>query len=110
MPRLFRPPYLFVFAGFMIGVLAGEFVLATEPAFFGWLFGAGAGTTGGALAAAIASGQPIVSGPAPSRHDRWPEADDEEAERAVPRLLDGLPPRRDARGEGPSGGPAERER
>ena len=48
MTRYFRPHYLLVFGGFVIGLLFGVFVIDTSPAIFGWLFGAGAGTTGGA--------------------------------------------------------------
>lgn len=93
MPNLFRPHYLIVFGGFIIGLLFGVFVLDTSPAIAGWLFGAGAGTTGGAFVAAIASGEQIIGGPAASRQDL--EFDLDAFEREQPHPLDGLPPRRE---------------
>ena len=99
MPPMLRPHHVLVFGGFALGLLAGVFAFHTDPPFFGWLFGAGAGITGGAFFAAIASGQQLISGPRASRRDRdfdYDDEEDEDADAAIPRLLDGLPPRRDA--------------
>ncbi len=97
MSRYLAPHTFFVVVGLILGVLFGVLVFDTHPPLFGWLFGAGVGLMGGAFVAAIASGQPIISGPAPTRRDI--EREFEDYERDLPRLLDGLPPRRDAGGD-----------
>ncbi|MDA0366373.1 MAG: hypothetical protein O3B31_03380 [Chloroflexi bacterium] len=99
MRSLFRPHVLVVIGGFAIGLAFGIFVMDTQPPIFGWLFGAGAGIVGGTFIAAIASGQQIISGPAPPggrgrRLTPTPEELDE-IERGLPHLLDDLPPVRD---------------
>lgn len=106
MSRLLRPYVLIVVGGFVLGLAAGVFVFETDPPFFGWLFGAGAGITGGAFIAAIASGQQIVSGPAPPgggqrRRPAYTSEELDELERELPHLLDDLPP--------PQGGDGRRE-
>ena len=97
MTRLFWPHVLLVGGGFAIGLVAGVGALDTEPAFFGWFFGAGAGLTGGAFIAAVTSGQQIVSGPAaPGGRTRRPILTSEELdalERELPNLFEGLPAR-----------------
>jgi hypothetical protein len=99
MTRLFWPHVLLVGGGGVIGLFAGIVALDTEPAIFGWLFGAGAGITGGAFIAAVTSGQQIVSGPAaPGSRTPRPTLTAEEfdaLERELPHLLDGIPPRDD---------------
>lgn len=59
MPRLH---HLFVFGGLTLGLAAGIFLVDTSPAFFGWLFGGGAGLAGGAFAAAIVTGEELAGG------------------------------------------------
>ena len=63
-------PYLCVGGGTLVGLAVGVFVIDFEPAFVGWLFGGGAGLTGGAFVAAITSNEPLVGGPAPRRRRR----------------------------------------
>lgn len=54
--------HLFVFGGLALGLTAGIFLIESEPAFLGWLFGSGAGLAGGAFAAALTSGEQIAGG------------------------------------------------
>jgi hypothetical protein len=99
MTRYLAPHTFVIVAGLILGVLFGAVVFDTHPPLFGWLFGAGVGLMGGAFVAALASGQQLISGPAPSRRDIEREFEDYDLE--IPRLLDGLPPRRDAADEEP---------
>lgn len=69
MGRYLKPHYLIVFGGLLIGLGVGVFVVDVQPAILGWLFGAGAGLTGGAYVAAIASNTQLAGGPPPSRRD-----------------------------------------
>ncbi len=63
--------YVLVAVGFIIGTFVGGFVVNTDPAIGGWLFGAGSGLTGGAFLAAITSNVQLVGGgPAPLP---WPD-------------------------------------
>jgi hypothetical protein len=94
MARVFAPHTFIIAVGLVLGVLFGATVLHTQTPLFGWIFGAGLGLMGGAFVAALASGQQIISGPAPTGADLAREFED--YERDLPRLLDGLPPRRDA--------------
>jgi hypothetical protein len=92
MGRFFQVHYLIVFGGLVLGLLFGIFAIDARPAVLGWLFGAGAGLTGGAFIAAIASGQSLVSGPAPrDPFEGYEDLDELEAE--MPHLLDDLPAR-----------------
>ncbi|MEX2230116.1 MAG: hypothetical protein WEB13_10825 [Dehalococcoidia bacterium] len=96
MRRLFQWHVLTVIAGLVIGLAAGALLLDTQPPVLGWLFGAGAGVIGGTFIAAIASGEQIVSGPAPpgSGRRRTPSPEElDELERELPHLLDDLPAR-----------------
>lgn len=54
--------HLIVATGAILGVIVGEFVWQTEPAFLGWVFGLGLGLLGGAFVAAIASGTALGGG------------------------------------------------
>ena len=54
--------YAIVLGGLALGLLIGVFVLDARPPILGWLFGAGAGLTGGAFVAAITSEVPLLGG------------------------------------------------
>ncbi len=96
MSRYLAPHTFIIAAGLVVGVLFGVFVMQTPTPIFGLLFGAGMGLLGGAFVAAIASGQQLISGPRPNPRDlEWLD----EYEDDIPRLLDDLPPRRDAGAE-----------
>ena len=101
MTRYLAPHTFVIVVGLILGVLVGAVVFDTHPPFFGWLFGVGMGLMGGAFIAALASGQQIISGPAPTRRDIEREFEDYDLD--LPRLLDGLPPRRDAADDEPRG-------
>jgi len=60
--------YLLTMGGLLIGILVGVLVLDTDPAFQGWLFGAGLGLSGGAFVAALASNVPLVGRPRAARN------------------------------------------
>lgn len=70
MARYFQAHRLIVYAGAVVGLLAGGFVWDTEPQFLGWLFGLGLGLLGGAFVAAVTSGTALVSGPKTTRRER----------------------------------------
>lgn len=55
--------YAFVFGGLILGLAVGIFVIEYEPAFVGWMFGAGAGLAFGAFVAALTSGVPLAGNP-----------------------------------------------
>ncbi|MDA0815527.1 MAG: hypothetical protein O2924_03020 [Chloroflexi bacterium] len=67
MKRYLQPVFLLVPAGLIAGLAASATLIETEPAFLGWVLGSGLGLMGGAFFAAIASGEQLVSGPAPKR-------------------------------------------
>ena len=54
--------YVLVTLGLVAGIFVGS-MLDTEPRILGWLFAIGAGIAGGALLAAIVSGDALASGP-----------------------------------------------
>jgi hypothetical protein len=62
MRRYFRPHYLLVLGGMLIGLAIGIFVVNTEPAILAWIVCGGLGLSGGAYLAAITSGEPLVGG------------------------------------------------
>lgn len=53
--------------GLFIGIGLSATVIETSPAILGWVLGIGLGLMGGSFLAAIASGDALVSGPAPKR-------------------------------------------
>ena len=57
--NLFRL-YLPVFGGLVAGAWIGGVVLSPDPAIVGWIFGAGAGLTGGAFLAALVGNVPLA--------------------------------------------------
>lgn len=65
MTRYFQLALLPVPLGLMIGILAAATVVSTDPAVLGWVLCPGLGLMGGAFLAALASGDALVSGPAP---------------------------------------------
>lgn len=67
MRRYFQFSLLPVPLGLIIGVLVAATVVNTQPAFLGWALCIGLGLMGGSFLAAVASGDALVSGPAPKR-------------------------------------------
>lgn len=67
MRRYLQPALFMILVGLVVGGVAAATVIKTEPAILGWALGLGLGLMGGALLAAITSGDQIVSGPAPRR-------------------------------------------
>jgi len=62
MRHYLRAHYLLVFGGVALGLAIGIFVIDYDPAFVGWIVGAGIGLSAGAYVAAISSGEPLVGG------------------------------------------------
>src|SRR5437762_10819401 len=60
MARGMLSTYVCVGTGLAAGLYVGVFMLDFEPAFVGWIFGAGAGLSGGAFVAAIATNTPLA--------------------------------------------------
>jgi len=67
MRRYLQPSLLPVPLGLLIGVALAATVVNTQPAILGWVLCVGLGLMGGALIAGLASGDAMVSGPAPKR-------------------------------------------
>lgn len=67
MNRYFQLALLPVPLGLAIGLLLAATVVHTTPAILGWVLCTGLGLMGGAFLAAVASGDTLVSGPAPKR-------------------------------------------
>lgn len=67
MSRYFQLSLLPVPLGLLIGVLVAATVVDTQPAVLGWVLCVGLGLMGGSFLAAVASGDALVSGPAPKR-------------------------------------------
>lgn len=67
MKRYLQPSLLMIVAGLAAGLTASATIIQTDPAFLGWVLGVGLGLMGGALLAAITSGEQVVSGPAAKR-------------------------------------------
>ncbi len=81
MPRSLLLAAICVTVGLVSGVYVGAFVLDFEPTIVGWLFGAGAGISGGAFVAAIATNTPLAgSSTAPQRRGVIPRNDDPDDE------------------------------
>lgn len=85
MRRYFQLSLLPVPLGLLIGLLAAGTVVNTQPAFLGWVLCIGLGLMGGSFLAAMASGDALVSGPAPKRGSvseaPWLNAPSEDDER-----------------------------
>ncbi len=67
MRRYLQPSLLPVPIGLLIGIIAAATVVETQPAILGWVLCIGLGLMGGAFIAGLASGDAMVSGPAPKR-------------------------------------------
>ena len=79
--RSLIPSVLCVSGGLIAGVYAGVYLLNFQPAVVGWLFGAGAGISGGAFVAAMATNTALVgSGGAPRRRGVVVFGDDDDAD------------------------------
>ncbi len=52
--------YLPIIGGLVVGAFIGGVVFSADPAFVGWIFGAGSGLMGGAFVAALATNEPLV--------------------------------------------------
>lgn len=59
------PTYLPIIGGLLLGTLVGLFVVDTDPAVTGVIFGAGVGLTGGAFIAGLVTKEPIVGSGGP---------------------------------------------
>ena len=70
-------PYLLVGGGLLAGLFVGVFVIETQPAILGWIFGAGAGISFGAFIAAISSGEPLAGSGMSPPDDDWDVEDNE---------------------------------
>lgn len=83
MGRYLKPHHLIVYAGAVIGLVAGVLVWQTEPRFLGWVFGLGLGLLGGAFVAAVTSGAALASGgPKRTRREReWLLRGDEDQQK-----------------------------
>ena len=64
------PAYLPIIGGLLLGTLVGLFVVDTDPAVAGLIFGAGVGLTGGAFIAGLVTKEPMVGsgGPRPTTY------------------------------------------
>ena len=84
MRRFLQPSLLPIPLGLIIGITAAATVVETQPAILGWVLCIGLGLMGGAFIAGLASGDAMVSGPAPRRGGRseapWldPPSDDDD--------------------------------
>jgi len=65
--RYLQPSLLPVPVGLIIGIIVAVTVVDTQPAILGWVLCIGLGLMGGAFIAGLASGEAMVSGPAPKR-------------------------------------------
>ncbi len=78
MRRELASSYALVFGGFVVGLLVGVLVIDYDPAFLGWIFGAGGGLALGAFMAALASNTPLVGNPGTGQRYAPLDDDDED--------------------------------
>ena len=64
--------YIPVGGGLVAGAWIGGVVLAPDPAIIGWIFGAGAGLTGGAFLADLVGNVPLAGSGGGVRHSTFP--------------------------------------
>lgn len=67
MRRFLQPSLLPIPLGLVIGIAAAATLVETQPSILGWVLCIGLGLMGGAFIAGLASGDAMVSGPAPRR-------------------------------------------